>query len=67
MEYESTTTAYFHHTEKDNAPIKSNLVINFESERDWELMTLLSSELKNLGPWKKGENFFLFVRQYGRR
>ena len=28
-------------------------------------MTLLSSELKNVGPWKKGENFFVFVRQYG--
>ena len=27
-------------------------------------MTSLSSELKNLGPWKKGENL-LFVRQYG--
>ena len=24
-------------------------------------MTLLSSELKNLGPWKKGENFFVFL------
>ena len=28
-------------------------------------MTSLSSELKNLGPWKKGENFVVFVRQYG--
>ena len=46
-----------------------NLIFSFflKEERDWELMTLLSSELKNLGPWKKGENFFVFVRQYGRR
>ena len=27
MEYENTTTASFHHTQKDNAPIKSDLVI----------------------------------------
>ena len=33
---------------------------------DWELMTSLLSELKNLGPWKKGENFLVFVPQYGR-
>ena len=47
----------------------NNLIFSFflKEERDWELMTLLSSELKNLGPWKKGENFFVFVRQYGRR
>ena len=46
----------------------NNLIFRFflKEERDWELMTLLSSELKNLGPWKKGENFFVFVRQYGR-
>ena len=47
----------------------NNLIFSFflKEERDWELMILLSSELKNLGPWKKGENFFVFVRQYGRR
>ena len=47
----------------------NNLIFRFclKEERDWELMTLLSSELKNLGPWKKRENFFVFVRQYGRR
>ena len=28
-------------------------------------MTLLSSELKKVGPLKKDENFFVFVRQYG--
>lgn len=27
MEYENTTTASFHHTQKDNAAIKSDLVI----------------------------------------
>ena len=45
------------------------LIFSFflKEERDWELMTSLSSELKNLGPWKKGENFLVFVRQYGRR
>ena len=30
-------------------------------------MTSLSGELKNLGPWKKGENVLVFVRQYDRR
>ena len=47
----------------------NNLIFRFclKEERDWELMTLLSSELKNLGPWKKGVNFVVFVRQYGRR
>ena len=30
---------------------------------DVELMTSLSSELKNLGPRKKTENFLMFVRQ----
>ena len=47
----------------------NNLIFIFflKEERDWELMTSLSSELKNLGPWKKGENFLVFVRQYGRR
>ena len=47
----------------------NNLIFSFflKEERDWELMTSLSSELKNLGPWKKGENFLVFVRQYGRR
>ena len=47
----------------------NNLIFSFflKEERDWELMILLSSELKNLGPWKKGENFFVFVRQNGRR
>ena len=46
----------------------NNLIFSFflKEERDWELMTSLSSELKNLRPWKKGENFLLFVRQYGR-
>ena len=46
----------------------NNLIFSFflKEERDWELMILLSSELKNLFPWKKGENFFVFVRQYGR-
>ena len=46
----------------------NNLIFRFflKEERDWELITLLSSELKNLVPWKKGENFFVFVRQYGR-
>ena len=47
----------------------NNLIFSFflKKERDWELMTLLSSELKDLiGPWKKGENVFVFVRQYGR-
>ena len=34
---------------------------------DWELMTSLSIELKKFGPGKKGENFLVFVRQYGRR
>ena len=34
----------------------NNLIFSFflKEERDWELMTLLSSELKNWGPWKKG-------------
>ena len=47
----------------------NNLIFSFflKEERDWELMTSLSSELKNLGPWKTGENFLVFVRQYGRR
>ena len=47
----------------------NNLILRFflKEERDWELMTSLSSELKNLGPRKKGENFLVFVRQYGRR
>ena len=47
----------------------NNLIFSFflKEEKDWELMILLSSELKSLGPWKKGENFFVFVRQYGRR
>ena len=47
----------------------NNLIFSFflKEERDWELMTSLSSELKNLGPWKKDENFLVFVRQYGRR
>ena len=47
----------------------NNLIFSFflKEERDWELMNSLSSELKNLGPWKKGENFLVFVRQYGRR
>ena len=33
----------------------NNLIFSFflKEERDWELMTLLSSELKNLGPWKR--------------
>ena len=36
----------------------NNLIFSFflKEERDWELMTLLSSELKNLGPWNKGES-----------
>ena len=38
--------------------------IFLKEERDWELMTSLSSELKNVDPWKKGENFLV---QYGRR
>ena len=40
------------------------LIFSFflKEEKDWELMTSLSSELKNLGPWKKGENFLVFVR-----
>ena len=47
----------------------NNLIFIFflKEERDWELMTSLSSELKKLGPWKKGENFLVFVRQYSRR
>ena len=47
----------------------NNLIFSFflKEERDWELMTSLSSELENLRPWKKGENFLVFVRQYGRR
>ena len=47
----------------------NNLIFSFflKEERDWELMTSLSSEFKNLGPWKKGENFLVFVWQYGRR
>ena len=46
----------------------NNLIFSFflKEERDWELMTSLSSELKNLGPWKKGENILVFVWQYGR-
>ena len=46
-----------------------NLIFSIflKEERDWELMTSLSSELKKLGPWKKGENFLVFVWQYGRR
>ena len=49
--------------------LRNNLIFSIflKEERDWELMTSLSSELKNLGPWKKGENFLVFVRQYGRR
>ena len=49
--------------------LNNNFIFSFflKEERDWELMTLLTSELKKLGPWKKGENFFVFVRQYGRR
>ena len=44
----------------------NNLIFSFflKEERDWELMILLSSELKNLGPWKKGENFFVLLRQF---
>ena len=36
----------------------NNLIFNFflKEERDWELITWLSSESKNLGLWKKGEN-----------
>ena len=47
----------------------NNLIFSFflREERDWELMTSLSSELKNLGSWKKGENLLVFVQQYGRR
>ena len=46
----------------------NNLIFSFflKEERDWELMTSLSSELKNLGSWKKGENLLVFVQQYGR-
>ena len=42
----------------------NNVIFSFflKGERDWELMTSLSSELKNLGPWKKGENFLVFLR-----
>ena len=49
--------------------LNNNLIfgIFLKEERDWELMTSLSSELKKLGPWKKGENFLVFVWQYGRR
>ena len=47
----------------------NNLIFSFflKEERDWELMTSLSSELENLRPWKKGENFVVFVWQYGRQ
>ena len=47
----------------------NNLIFSFflKEERDWKLTTSLSSELKNLGPWKKGENLSVFVRQHGRR
>ena len=33
----------------------NNLIFSFflREERDWELMILLTSELKNLGPWKR--------------
>ena len=49
--------------------LNNNLIFSIflKEERDWELMTSLSSELKKLGPWKKGENFLVFVWQYGRR
>ena len=29
-------------------------------------MISLSGELKNLGPWKKGEKFLVFAQQYSR-
>ena len=47
----------------------NNLIFNIflKEERDWELVTSLSSELNNLGLCKKGENFLVFVRQYDRR
>ena len=32
-----------------------------KEERDWDLMTSLSSELKNSGRWQKGENFLAFL------
>ena len=49
--------------------LNNNLIFSIflKEERDWELMTSLSSELKKLGAWKKGENFLVFVWQYGRR
>ena len=49
--------------------LNNNLIFSIflKEERDWELMTSLSSELKKLGPWKKRENFLVFVWQYGRR
>ena len=36
-----------------------NLIFSFflKEEEAWELMTSLSSELKNLRPWKKAETF----------
>ena len=42
-------------------------IIFLKEERDWELKTSSSSEPNNVGPEKKGENFLVFVRQYGRR
>ena len=49
--------------------LNNNLIFSIflKEERDWEMMTSLSSELKKLGRWKKGENFLVFVWQYGRR
>ena len=34
--------------------------ILLKEKRDWEMMTSLPGKLKNLGPWKKGENFLVF-------
>ena len=48
--------------------ISTQSSIFLKEETDWELTTSLSSELKNLGTWKKGENFLVIVhvRLYGR-
>ena len=37
--------------------LRNNLIFSIflKEERDWELMTSFSSELKNLGPWKRRE------------
>ena len=52
-----------------NSYLLNNLIFSIfvKEKRDWEFCwTHCHSELKNLGPWKKGENFLVFGRQYGR-